>query len=552
MTSPSGGPGAARSPLRRRAAARVLVSVAVVGIGGAFLADEGVSPAPAGNWPVSAALLACPELTTTPSGARDPVLAGPLGLAVRTAGTADGRVRVATRPAELRTRLGGAALTLPSAATTGDRGSLLVSARGTSAPGLSAIVTGTGDGAGPVRARCTPPQASSWFAGPSTMAGRDPVVILSNLADQPAQVGVRVFTDGTAIAPQDISVPPGHAVTRRLAALAPEAAVTALDVEVRSGRVLAWMVDRSSIGGPFTAPRLVPVTAPPARRLLLGGVVVPAGPPGPAARLVLAAPDRAATVRVSVLTVSGRHTPVGLEAVRVPATGAITMPVPLPPGGASAVLVESATGAAPVVAELGVASGWAGVSTWAGAVRLDAASGRRGLDAFGRGIGLSGAAGPTAGAGTAPDAVVGVPSPPAGAAGAVVLAAPAGPVTAWLDGDPIRLRAGTVALVRGPSRPAGGRLVAVGGPLVATAVVGTARPPAPAGAVGAEQAPVPSTASPQDTPADAAGDAADDAGGQAARPLVLPKILSAVVALEGAPRLLDAPPAVADPALPYR
>ncbi|WP_163551360.1 DUF5719 family protein [Candidatus Frankia alpina] len=547
MTSPPGGPSAARWPLWRRAAARVLMSVAVVGIGGAFLADEGVGPAPAGNWPVSAALLACPELTTTPSGARDPVLAGPLDLAVRTAGTADGRVRVATRPAELRTRLGRAALTLPSAATRGDRGSLLVSARGTSAPGLSALVTGTGDGAGPARARCTPPQASSWFAGPSTMAGRDPIVILSNLADQPAQVGVRVLTDGTATTSQDISVPPGHAVTRRLAALAPEAAVTALDVEVCFGRVLAWMVDRSSIGGPFTAPRLVPVTAPPARRLLLGGVVVPAGPPGPAARLVLAAPDRAAVVRVSVLTASGRHTPVGLEAVRVPTTGAITMPVLLPPGGASAVLVESVT-AAPVVAELGVASGWAGVSTWAGAVRLDAVSGRRGLDAFGRGIGLSDAAGPTAGAGTAPDAAVGVPSPPVGAAGAVVLAAPAGPVTAWLDGDPVRLQAGTVALVRGPSGPAGGRLVAVGGPLVATAVVGAARLPGSAGAVGAEQAPVPAAALPQDTPAGAAGVGV----GQAAPPLVLPRILSAVVPLEGAPRLLDAPPAVADPALPYR
>ncbi|EIV93960.1 DUF5719 family protein [Frankia sp. QA3] len=535
MTPTAGGSGATRPPLRRRAAARVLVSLAVVGIGGAFLADEGASPAPSASWPVSAALLACPELTTTPSGARGPVLAGPLDLTVRTAGAADGRVRVATRPAELRTRLGGAALTLPPAAATSGRGSVLVSARGASAAGLSAIVTGVGDGAGPARARCTPPRARSWFAGPSTMAGRDPIVILSNLADQPAQVGVRVFTDGTATPPRDISVPPGRAVTRRLAALAPEAAVTALDVEVRSGRVLAWMADRSSAGGPFAALRLVPATAPPARRLLLGGVVVPAGPPGPAASLVLAAPYRRATVRVSVLTASGRHTPVGLEAVRVPATGAIIMPVPLPPGGASAVLVESTTGAAPVVAELGVASGWPGVSTWASAVRLDAAPGRRGLDAFGAGIGLSDPAGPTAGAGTAPDAVVGVPSPPAGAAGAVVLAAPAGPVTAWLDGDPVRLRAGTVAVVRGPSGRAGGRLVAIGGPLVATAVAGAAQPL------------VPSAAQPQDT-----SPAGPPVAGPAEPPLVLPKILSTVVALGGAPRLLDAPPAVADPAVPYR
>ncbi|KJE23775.1 hypothetical protein FF36_01960 [Frankia torreyi] len=546
MTTASGRPAATRSPLRRRAAARVLVSVAVVGLGGAFLADEGASPAPAESWPVSAALLACPDLTTTPSGARDPVLAGPLDLAVRTAGTAGGRVRVATRAAELRTRFGGAALTQPPSAARGGRGSVLVSAQGASAAGLSAIVTGVGDGAGPARARCLPPRVRSWFAGPSTTAGRDPIVILSNLADQPAQVGVRVFTDGTASPPQDISVPPGQAVTRRLAALAPEAAVTALDVEVRSGRVLAWMVDRSSLGGPFTAPRLVPVTAPPARRLLLGGVLVPAGPPGPAARLVLAAPDREATVCVSVLTAAGRHTPVGLEAVRVPATGAITLPVPLPPGGASAVLVESTAGAAAVVAELGVASGWPGVSTWAGAVRLGASSGRRGLDAFGQGVGLSDPTGPTAGAGTAPDAAVDVPAPPVGAAGAVVLAAPAGPVTAWLDGDPVRLGAGTVALVRGPSGPAGGRLVAIGGPLVATAVVGAAQAPDPSG-LGTAQPPVPPAVPPWDTPP-----TGPPVARPAASPLVLPKILSAVVPLGGAPRLLDALPAVADPAVPYR
>ncbi|CAJ59928.1 MULTISPECIES: DUF5719 family protein [Frankia] len=550
MTTAARRSGLTSSPLRRRAAARVLASVAVVGIGGAFLADDGASPAPAKSWPVSAALLACPELTTTPPGARDPVLAGPLDLAVRTAGTADGRVRVASRVAELRTRLGDAALTLPPPTARGDRGSVLVSAQGASAAGLSAIVTVAGDGAGPARARCLPPRARSWFAGPSTTAGRDPIVILSNLADQPAQVGVRVFTDGTTGPPQDISVPPGGVVTRRLAALAPEAAVTALDVEVRAGRVLAWMVDRSSLGGPFTAPRLVPVTAPPARRLLLGGVFVPPGPPGPAARLVLAAPGRAATVRVTVLTGSGQHIPVGLEAVRVPATGAISLPVALPPGGASAVLVESTAGAAAVVAELGVASGWPGVSTWAGAVRLDVRSGRRGLDAFGQGIGLSDPVGPTAGAGTAPDAAVGVPAPPAGAAGAVVLAAPAGPVTVWLDGDPVRLRAGTVAMVRGPSGRAGGRLVAIGGPLVATAIVGAAQAPVPSG-FDAEQPSVPPAAPPWNPPP-AGATPTGPAGGPAASPLVLPKILSAVVPLGGVPRRLDAPPVLPDPAVPYR
>jgi hypothetical protein len=202
----------------------------------------------------------------------------------------------------------------------------------------------------------------------------------------------------------------------------------------------------------------------------------------------------------------------------VPATGVVSVPVPLPAGAASAVLVE-ATGAAPVVAELGVSSGWQGVWTWVGASRVEAPTGGQALDAYGRGAGRLAVAGPTSGPGTASDAVVAVPPTPVGAVGTLVLTAPLGSVTAWLDGVEVRVDAGSVRAVAVPASPRGGRLTAAGGPLVATAVIG-------AGPYGARQ------------PAD--GDAR-----------VAPRVLSAVVPLTGAPRLRELPAVVADPALAH-
>ncbi|MCK9893801.1 DUF5719 family protein [Frankia sp. AgB32] len=520
----------------RRGAALVLLPLAVVGIGAAFLADEGPGPVPLHDRPIVAATLACPDLGMTPPGAGDPLEpAGGVRLDVRTGGLADGRVTVAPGDREVRTARGAGRLTLPPVEGGGRDGALQVAARDRLAPGLSATVTAPGDGAGPARARCVPASSRTWFVGPSTVAGRDPVVVFANLSDQPSQAAVRVFADGPAGPARQVSVPAGGTLTRRLAAFAPEATVTALDVEVTAGRLLVWVSDRSSAAGPFAASRFVPATAPPASRLLLGGVVVPVGPPAPAATLALAAPGRAATVRVSVLTQAGSRVPVGLEAVRVPAGGAIAVPAPLPAGAASAVLVEStATGAggaatgAPVVAGLGVASGWPGVWTWAVATRIQSSSGGQGLDAYGRGTGLSRLDGPTSGAGTAPDAVVAVPPTPPGAAGAVVLTAPLGPVTAWLDGAEVRLRPGSVAALPVPTGPGGGSLSAVGGPLVATVVSGAA--PMPGAGVRA-------------APAAGAGPAAG---------AMLPRILSAVVPLSGAARVLDVPAVVADPAVAYR
>ncbi|SNQ48728.1 conserved hypothetical protein [Frankia canadensis] len=488
----------------------------IVGLGGAILLQDDRGPAVPGSGPLTAAMLACPDLAVTPPGAHVPLLPGPAGLDVRT-GTTAGRVQVSSRDAELRTTLGSGRLALGSSA--GGAGAVLLTGRDDAAAGLSAVVTAAGDGAGPARARCVPPVSRSWFAGPSTAAGRDPVLVLANMADQPARASVRTLADGPAGPPVDITVPPGRTVTRRLAALAPEAATTALDVQVRAGRIVAWMTDRSSSGGPFTAPRLVPATAPPGRRLLLGGVIVPSGPPAPAATLVLAAPGTATTVRVSILTASGRRTPIDLADVPVPAGGALAVPVPLPAGAASAVLVESTGAAAPVFAELGVASGWPGVWTWAPASRVEAPSGGQALDAYGRGVGRLATAGPTTGPGTASDAVVAVPPTPAGAVGAVVLTAPLGPVTARLDGVPVRVDAGSVRVMAAPVAGRGGRLVAEGGPLVATSILGAG----PAGA-----------------------------GASSGALRVVPRVLSAAVPLTGAPSLAELPAGVADPALAYR
>jgi len=344
--------------------------------------------------------------------------------------------------------------------------------RGSGVARLTATVTAPGGLAGPARAACGPTAGTAWFAGPATGAGHDPLLFATNLDTRPARLTVRVYTPGQPPASSELAVPAGGTVSRRVTALAPEAAATVVGVEARAGRVLSWLVDRPSEGAAWD---LVPVPGVPApgRQALVGPVVAPPGSGGASARLVVAAPGADTRVRVRMLTTSaGPASPPGLDDVPVPGGEAVTIPVSLPRGEAVALLVD-ATGPAPVVAGFGLLSGSPNQS----GPTEDAATSSRDAEA-GRLTWVGGTALLAAGA-TARDAdrppvpFVDIPPIPAGAAGALLLTAPRGPATVRVDGRTVKVPAGRAATVSLPARYAGGSLAVLAGPLAVTELLGT-------------------------------------------------------------------------------
>lgn len=346
--------------------------------------------------------------------------------------------------------------------------------RGSAVTQLSATVTVPGGTAGPVRAACAPTDGTAWFAGPATGAGHDPLLFTTNLGSQPARLTLRVYAPGQAPASTELAVAPGATVSQRLAAIAPEAAATVVDVEARAGRVRSWLVDRPSDGAPWN---IAPVaeTAMPATRVLLGPVTAPTGSGGATTELVVAAPDADARVRVRVLTGSGRPvSPAGLENVPVPGGEVVTIPVTLPRTEAAAVLVDT-LGPAPVVAGLGLA---AGIPQPAGDATPADTSTARGYPTWAAGTPLLAAA-PSADGSDRPAQralvpYVDVPPVPNRAAGALLLAAPAGTATVRVDGYTVTVPAGRAISVPLPARYAGGSLAVLSGPVGVTELLGAA------------------------------------------------------------------------------
>ena len=148
----------------------------------------------------------------------------------------------------------------------------MLHAYGPVAAGLAATVTGQlGSDTGPVRLPCARPRDVTTFVGPATVAGRDPLLVVANVGDVDARADVEVTGEGGGGGRADVVVAPGASVVRRLVDMAPESRATAVSVRQRTGRVVAWLVDHPSRGSPQTEV-VVPATAEPGRRLLLGGL----------------------------------------------------------------------------------------------------------------------------------------------------------------------------------------------------------------------------------------------------------------------------------------
>jgi hypothetical protein len=337
--------------------------------------------------------------------------------------------------------------------------------RGGGVAQLSAAVTAPGGMAGPVRALCAPTDGTAWFAGPATAGRRDPLLFVVNAGAGRARVDVRVLAPGQAPSVVELTVPPGRTVSQRVAAIAPEAAATAVGVEARAGRVASWLLDRPAGGASWDlAP--VPAAAAPGRSVLLGPLVAPPGDGAAATTLVLAAPAGDAAVRVRLVTASGGVvSPDGLAGVPVPGGETITVPIALPRAEGAAVLVD-ATGPAPVVAALGLPSG----APAAAGLASSAGTAAPGDGVWVAGVPTSAAGG---GLGQAPVPSLDVPPLPAGAAGALVLAAPQAMGTIRLDGRPLTVPAGGTVTVELPAGYAGGQLDVVTGPVAAAEVLGT-------------------------------------------------------------------------------
>ncbi|WP_322767291.1 DUF5719 family protein [Frankia sp. Cr1] len=340
---------------------------------------------------------------------------------------------------------------------------LAVRASGPAAAGLSATVTAPGAGGrASVIARCERPRSEFWLVGPATVAGRDPLVVLTNPEATPARAQITVFADGGADSGADsgagattgVVVPPRASVTRRLATWVPDADATVVRVQVRDGRLAALVLDRA--GGPFARDStVVPVVAGagPAGSLLLAGAATGVGD----ARVVVAAPEAAAVIRLDLLTPSASYIPVGFADLRVPRGGVIRLPA-LPGGAGVAALRLTVRSGGPVIAALGLPMPAAGPG--------QAGFGQPGLaPAPGyRWVGPADVIHPVSTAATL--------LPPATGQGVrtLVLTAPDTAVTVWFDGTPVAVPAGRTVAV-GPGNAT--RMVTQGGPLVAALTVGS-------------------------------------------------------------------------------
>jgi hypothetical protein len=278
---------------------------------------------------------------------------------------------------------------------------------------------------------------------------------------------------------------------------------------------VAWLVDHPSRGAPWTEV-VVPATAEPGRRLLLGGLpardAAPAGgepsetssassSDGSVTLAVAVRGDEDARVDVTMLTEQGPVTPAGAGG-RLFTAGSVETVSLRPPGGASFGVVVTVASGGPVTVAAGVPGAASGGLTWVGAVAAD------GL--------LTGD----------PHRDVWVPPLPDGASGSLVLTAPDAAATAWLDGDLLRVPAGRTVTVPLDAAFSGGRLVTVDGLVVA-----------------AQQL------RPEPTPGEAAdgGDVPDN--GDVPENTATERLLSSVTALIAAPRLVDVPELVPDPRL---
>ena len=223
-----------------------------------------------------------------------------------------------------------------------DQGPLVARGVDGSAPGLAASQL-TRSTAGTMRGlagvSCSASSTDAWFVGSGAVVGERGRVYLTNVEAAPAVVDVLLYgPDGPIDAPdaRGVSVAPGEQQVRLLDALAPGVERFAVHVHARQGRIAAAVRDLQVDGLTPLGADWVPVTSPPARRVVVAGLPGGAGE----RRLQIVAPGGSdAIVRVRLISGSGAFAPAGLDVVEVPA-GSVTDVDVAPFAGGEPVSVE--------------------------------------------------------------------------------------------------------------------------------------------------------------------------------------------------------------------
>jgi hypothetical protein len=240
-----------------------------------------------------------------------------------------------TEPAELaatQTR----AETVTAAAT----GPVALRADGGLAPGVTGETVaraGSTRTSGLAGAACLEPGRDFWFAAGSGQVGQRATLVIANTADAPAVVDVTVWTEDGPVAAagtQDLGIPPTGSREISIDAVASGSERTAVHVAVSLGRVGVFLALREVDGADPLGLTWVAPSEPPSRLAYVPGV------PrfGERVLRLLNPGEQDAIVSLRAVAGAGPFTPVGLEAVDVPAGQVVD--VDLEPAGDEAFAVE--------------------------------------------------------------------------------------------------------------------------------------------------------------------------------------------------------------------
>jgi Family of unknown function (DUF5719) len=304
--------------------------------------------------PTATAALACPgpETAIVPDGGSAEA-AGAFALTAAAAGPGAGRPTLAPLAG------GGAVAALAMGrdvdvlARSGDLHAplrLVAAPSGSDPTRLSAVQTTLsrrGDLRGLVTGSCVPASSDSWLVGGGTAPGRRGRLLLANPTPAPAVVDVLVAGPSGAVdvpSGRGLVVAPGRVRAVRLDALAPGLGRLAVHVVARRGQVAVLLHDTYLRGATPAGTDDVPVAAPPARHLVVPGVVVPPAPAGGGTSAVvrLVAPGAEdAVVHLHLSGPTGDLQLPGSGVVIVPAGGVVDVPLRGLAPGAYAVLADA-------------------------------------------------------------------------------------------------------------------------------------------------------------------------------------------------------------------
>jgi hypothetical protein len=235
----------------------------------------------------------------------------------------------------------------PPVATVPAAGGTVIQATGAMARGLEAEQVSD---SGRAAARCAGPGTDFWFAGPGVFTAPHIQVFLMNVSGQPADATVQAFTDAGPLqgsTDTGIAVAPHSMVSQSLDKMLHGARMVALQVRTSVGQVVAAVREAHS----GRAGAWLPVSAPPATRIVIPGMPAAAG----TRQLFLAVPGTSdAHITLNAITHKGSYRPTGGSGLDIPGGSVAQISLTSLSGIYGALVVSSTV---PVTASLMVPGG---------------------------------------------------------------------------------------------------------------------------------------------------------------------------------------------------